>query len=297
MEKIIIEVGSTVTKVDKCSENKVERLLEKTIFFKKHYLETKKISEEDFATLISLIQTIKKEYVFVYVCGTSIFRNLKDEEQNHFLKEFKKETNLDFHIISQERESELTVLGVTRNIKEKVCVFIGGGGSTEIAVYNEGIVENVNTSLGVIDILNEFPGLADDFSSVPLKKVVSYCKENIKMPKERADILILAGGGQEKFARESGILYEENKIYQDPVAPIMMDIGLRKKETDRYFRAISLEEIKKKAKDSNWWEATRAMCACVLAVAESIEAKYVIPTNVGMVYGIIKELEIKEKMC
>ena len=45
--------------------------------------------------------------------------------------------------------------------------------------------------------------------------------------------------------------------------------------------------------DPNWWYATRAMCAFVLVVAEELGAKYIIPTDVSMVYGIMKEGEKK----
>ena len=54
MNKIIVEVGSTVTKVDKYDGAKVERLKEITIFFKKHYKEEKKLNEKD-------IQDLKKD--------------------------------------------------------------------------------------------------------------------------------------------------------------------------------------------------------------------------------------------
>ena len=71
----------------------------------------------------------------------------------------------------------------------------------------------------------------------------------------------------------------------------MMDIETRIRETKRYFEEISLEEIKKRVDNPDWWFATRAMCAFVLVVAEKIEAKYIIPTNISMVYGILSKLE------
>ena len=37
MNKIIVEVGSTCTKIDKYDGNKIEKLEGKTIQFKKHY--------------------------------------------------------------------------------------------------------------------------------------------------------------------------------------------------------------------------------------------------------------------
>lgn len=144
-----------------------------------------------------------------------------------------------------------------------------------------------------MDIMKEFPNLADDFATTSLEEVKEYVKEHLNVPKENADILILSGGGHEKFARLSGVTYEANKLYQDELAPIMMDIETGTKDTRMYYEEISLDKIRNNVDDPNWWEATRAMCAFVLVTAEAIGAKYIVPTNIGMVYGIIKELEEK----
>ena len=291
MDRIIIEVGSTVTKVDKYDGKTVERIQEKTIFFKKNYKEDKNIRKSDFEELIQIVKKLQNTYQNIYVCGTSIFRELEGSEKEEFLTRFKGATNLDFHIISQERESELTVLGATRFINEKSCVFIGGGGSTEIAIYDKGIKETANTNIGVMDVLSIFPDLNDNIAMTSLEEVKKYIKERLNVFKAKANVLILCGGGHEKFARLSGILYEENTLYQDELAPIMMDIDTRTKETIRYFQEISLDKIKERVEDPDWWDATRAMCAFVLVVAEMVGAKYIVPTNIGMVYGIIEELE------
>ena len=295
MAKIIVEVGSTCTKIDKYDVNGIKRIKEKTIQFKKHYNEEGKLSDIDVKELIDCINEIKCMFEDIYICGTSIFRNLNVEEKESFLSRFKKETEFDFNIISQEKENELTVFGATRFVKDKVCVFIGGGGSTEIAIYDNGIKETVNTKLGVVDVMQQFPDLAENFAITKLEDVKNFIKERLNLPKEKADILILAGGGHEKFARLSGIKYEENTLYDDKTSPIMMDIKTRKKETERYFKEISLDEIRKKVDDPNWWYATRAMCAFALVVAEEIGAKYIIPTDISMVYGIIdKKINLKE---
>ena len=295
MAKIIVEVGSTCTKIDKYDVNSIKRIKEKTIQFKKHYNEEGKLSDIDVKELIDCINEIKCMFEDIYICGTSIFRNLNVEEKESFLSRFKKETEFDFNIISQEKENELTVFGATRLVKDKVCVFIGGGGSTEIAIYDNGIKETVNTKIGVIDVMQQFPDLAENFAITKLEDVKNFIKERLNLPKEKADILILAGGGHEKFARLSGIKYEENTLYDDKTSSIMMDIKTRKKETERYFKEISLDEIRKKVDDPNWWYATRAMCAFALVVAEEIGAKYIIPTDISMVYGIIdKKINLKE---
>jgi len=292
MDKIIVEVGSKCTKIDKYDGENVQRLEEKTIQFKKHYYEDKVLRESDVQELIKGVNNLKTISNNVYVCGTSIFRTLPSIEKDNFLRRFKNETGYNFNIISQEKENELTVFGTTRFVKDKVCVFIGGGASTEIAIYDKEIKENVNTSLGVIDVMQEFPDLAEDYATTDLEKVKEYIKERLNLPKEKADILILSGGGHEKFARLSGIKYEENTLYKDNASSIMMDIETRIKETKRYFKEISLDEIRNRVDDPNWWYATRAMTAFVLVVAEEIGAKYIVPTNISMVYGILdKEVD------
>lgn len=293
MNKIVVEVGSTCTKIDKFDGNNIEKLEGKTIQFKKHYNEDKKLRESDIIELIENIKELKTISEEIYVCGTSIFRTLDDTEKEKFLNRFKSETGYDFHIISQEKENELTVFGTTRFVDDKVCVFIGGGGSTEIAIYDKEIKESVNTPIGVIDVMQEFPDLAEDFATTDIEQVKEFIKERLNLPKEKADILILAGGGHEKFARFSGIKYEKNTLYNDNASPIMMDIETRKSETERYYKAISLDEIRKKVKDPEWWYATRAMSAFVLVVAEVIGAKYIVPTDIAMVYGILEERKIE----
>ena len=291
MNKIIVEVGSTCTKIDQFDGENIKKLEGKTIQFKKHYNEDKELRESDIKELVKSINDLKCISKDIYVCGTSIFRTLDDVERNDFLTRFKNETGYNFDIISQERENELTVYGATRFIKDRACVFIGGGGSTEIAIYDNEIKESVNTKIGVIDVMQDFPDLAGDYATTDIEEVKNFIRERLNLPKETADILILSGGGHEKFARMSGIKYEKNILYKDNASPIMMDIETRRKDTERYYKEISLDEIRKKVNDPDWWYATRAMCAFVLVVAEEIGAKYVVPTDISMVYGILKGLE------
>ena len=287
MEKIIIEVGSNNTKIDLYNGKEVKHLKTEVIEFKKNYKKENKLDEKDINTLINIVKDYKKNYENIYVCGTSIFRNLTEEQNIEFLNRFYKETNLKFDIISQEKENELTVIGTTRNVNDKVAVLVGGGGSTEITIYENGIKEMVNSPIGVVDIMNKFPDLADDFATTDIETIKNEIKKKIKLSKEKADILILAGGGHLYFALNSGINYQKNNLYTDELQPVMMDIETRKKDTDRYYKEISLDDIRKKVDNPNWWYATRAMCAFVLVIAEEIGAKYIIPTDISMVYGLL----------
>ena len=291
MKKIVVEVGSTCTKIDVYDGKKIKRLDSVTIQFKKNYSKGNKLDENDVEQLIKRVNELKEISYDIYVCGTSIFRSLVEEQRNQFLEYFKQETNLDFHIISQEKENELTVLGIVKNINQRVAIFIGGGGSTEIAIYDNGIKEMVNSKVGVIDVMNKFPDLGGDLAITELDIVKNYIKERLNFPKQKADILILAGGGHERFARGSGITYEKNTLFDDESQPIMMNIENRIRDTQRYYKEISLDNIRNSDKDPGWWYATRAMSAFVLDVAEEIGVKYIVPTDISMVYGILNTID------
>lgn len=290
MKKIIMEVGSTNTKIDTYDGKEVKRLEEITILLKQNAKKNNnKIDPEDFEKLKNKANELKEKCNDVYVFGTSVFRALESGYKKEFCDLFYKETGLTFHILDQEDENYYTVLGATRKVKDKVCVFVGGGGSTEITIFDKKLKECKNTSIGVMDVMNQFPDLADDIAKTPLETVMNYIEERLNLPDGEADTLILAGGGHEVFARNSGVSYEENTLYKDNIAPIMMDIETRRKETKRYFEEISLEEIKSRVSNPDWWFATRAMCAFVLVVANKIKAKYVVPTNISVVYGLLDE--------
>lgn len=291
MKKLIIEVGSTCTKVDLFDGQEINRIKTETIEFKRNYKKENKLDKDDIEKLIGLVKELKDQYQNIYVCGTSIFRSLSDEQRNEFLNLFLNNTGIKFDIISPEKENELTVEGAARNVNKKVAVFVGGGGSTEISIYDNGIKEMVNTPIGVIDIMNKYPDLGDNYATTNIDEVKKVVREKLNLPKQKADTLILAGGGHLRFALNSGISYEKNNLYEDKMQPVMMDIETREKDTDRYYKEISLDDIRKKVDDPNWWYATRAMCAFALVVAEEVGAKNIIPTDISMVHGLLKNKE------
>ena len=102
MEKVVIEVGSTCTKVDGFDGENIIHIDTVAIEFKKHYLEHNAIIEEDIEEVISLVKKYKNKYSkdIIFVCGTSVFRTMKELEKENFLTRFKNETELEFNIIT-----------------------------------------------------------------------------------------------------------------------------------------------------------------------------------------------------
>jgi hypothetical protein len=291
MEYIILEVGSTNTKVYYCKNNNILESKLYTIEFKKNYKLNKHILDFDVDSLCNIINSINisKDNIFVY--GTSIFRDLNNDEFKIFLSEFKIKCGCNFNVVTSVEENELTVRGVISNIDYdgELAVMIGGGASTEIAfVKNKKIEFMCNQKFGVTDIMEKYPDLALDKPTTDFNEVLSYTNSLLSNINFKTDILVLAGGDYLKFYEKLKYKMQKNNIYTDDKQPFF----LYKKDMDKidleFYYNISLDEIRNSdIENKNWWNGTRGMRFCAKAIADKIDTKYIIPTRISMVYGLI----------
>ena len=97
-------------------------------------------------------------------------------------------------------------------------VFDGSGSEpifSNVYVKDGKIQEMSNNNFGVMDVMHEFPDLSEDLATSKLEDVMNYIRQRIQVPNIQTDIMILAGGGHGLFARESGVRYEKNSLYED----------------------------------------------------------------------------------
>lgn len=288
----IIEIGSTNTKAYLYKDDKVIDLGFKTIEFKNHYKLNNRLDENDKKELYGFIKTVDCEDIYVY--GTSIFRNLSDNERDEWLKEFKDNTGLDFTIVSSDMENELTVYGATANIDfdGTIGVMIGGGGSTELSIVKDKkIIEKANSTFGAMDTTDMFPDLRTDKVTSNFDEMIRETKKLVNVPKNKADILILAGGDYIYFYEGAGFPIEKNKYYDNELQPYSIDIKTMDKWDQEFFYNMSLEEVIKKNGKDGWWRGTRGMRLCVKALADILEVTDIIPTRISMVYGIVEKIK------
>jgi hypothetical protein len=294
MEYIIIEVGSTNTKVYNCRDSEILSSKLLTIEFKKNYKINNKILDSDIETLINTINSLKIKKESIYIYGTSIFRNLSENEKNKFLSEFKQKSGCDFNIVSDYEENKLTVQGVAFNIdyNGKLAVMIGGGGSTEIAlVNNKKIVCMNNQNFGAMDIIEKYPDLANDKPNTPFDEVLKYSNSLLKDIDIKADILVLAGGDYLKFYENLDYKMEKNNIYNDINQPYMISKSKMDYYDLNFYYDVSLDNVRNAdIENKNWWNGTRGMRICVKSIFDKIDAKYIIPTRISMVYGFIDKI-------
>lgn len=289
---IVIEIGSTNTKTYLYENNEVKDLGFKTIEFKNHYKKEQKIDDQDKKDLFDYINSINEPNIFVF--GTSIFRNLTESQKEEWLNEFEINTNLKFNIVTPDMENELTVYGAVSNIdyKGKIAIMIGGGGSTELAIVeNNTIIEKCNFNFGAMDVTDMFPDLRTDIATTDYDLMVRKTKELIKKPQNKADLLILAGGDYIYYYEELNYPVEKNKFYHSELQPYCLDIETMDKLDKNFFYKISLEDVCKRTNNDGWWRGARGMRICVKSLVDSLEVRYIIPTRISMVYGIVEKIK------
>lgn len=291
-EFVIVEVGSTTTKAYLCKDNDIKNIGFKIIEFKKNYSKEKKITNDDKNALFNFIKEIKNNKIFVY--GTSIFRNLDTNEKEDWLKEFKDITNIDFNIVTANEENKYTVYGTITNVsyKNNIAVMIGGGGSTELSIVNNGkIIESINYDFGAGDITEKYPELMNEYVKTNYKKMISETQKKIQIPKNKADILILAGGDYLYFYEKLGYKINKNKFYDNKLQPYTINIKKMDELDKDFFYQKSLVNIIKQEKNASWWNGARGMRICVKVISNSVNASYIIPTRITMVYGIAAKIK------
>lgn len=230
------------------------------------------------------------------VVATGIFRNLDNLERGIILKEFKDNTDIDFTIITQEMENELIIYGVISEIdyKGKIAVMIGGGETTDISVIEDKmIIETSHNNYGALDVCDRYPDINDETATSLLNEMIVDTLDVTKELDNKADILVLAGGDYLKFYETLKYPLNRNRFYLDPKQPWYIDTLTMNEYDEDFFYHKSLIEIQNENFESrDWWNGTtRGMRICINAVAKAVNAKYIVPTKISMVYGIIEKIK------
>ena len=284
----IIEIGSNNTKIHIYKEEKL--IYEKTITieFKKNYQIKKQINEEDLNKLYEVIKNAITYTNNVNIYGCSIFRNISNEELDEINKKIYEKFKLEIQVVSQEDEANYTALGCYKNIEynENICIFIGGGGSTElIFVKNKEVIAKKYYDFGVVDITNKFESLKNDIPTCSFSEVYDYVDDIIGKIDIKADILILAGGDHLYWYNNARYNLMENTLYKNEKQKYMLTIEMSD-NYDKNALVTSLDRIRANSDNPKWFDGSRAMKVLTNLISHKIESKYIVPTKINMEDGL-----------
>ncbi len=293
----IIEIGSNNTKTHVYEDGKTIYDNNTTIEFKANYKKNNKIEDADLESLYKVIETAKEYTENTHIYGCSIFRNLSQEELDEINNTINEKYGFKIEVVSQEDEAKYTAMGCYSNIDYDgtICVFIGGGGSTELLfVNNKEIIDKKYYSFGVVDITSKFETLKDDIPTCTFDEVYNYIDSLVNDINVKADVLILAGGDHFYWYNNAGYELLENTLYKNENQKYM----ITKEMSDRYDRdalVTSMDRIRNNSDNPKWFDGSRAMKVITNLISNKIDAKYIIPTRINMEDGLKSVLIKNEK--
>ena len=225
----------------------------------------------------------------INIYGCSIFRNISKEELKEINNQLNYKYGLKIEVVSQEDEANYTALGCYNDIdyKGNICVFIGGGGSTElIFVNNKKIIDKKYYNFGVVDITNKFDTLKNDIPDCSFNDVYNYVSELINDINIKADVLILAGGDHLYWYNNAEYKLLDNTLYKNDKQKYMITANMSD-NYDRNALETSLDRIRENSDNPKWFDGSRAMKVINNMILHKIDAKYIIPTKINMEDGLI----------
>ena len=285
----IIEIGSNNTKTHIYEDEKLVYENTTTIEFKKNYKIENKINDNDVNLLYNVINNALNYTKNINIYGCSIFRNISKEELKEINNQLNYKYGLKIEVVSQEDEANYTALGCYNDIdyKGNICVFIGGGGSTElIFVNNKKIIDKKYYNFGVVDITNKFDTLKNDIPDCSFNDVYNYVSELINDINIKADVLILAGGDHLYWYNNAEYKLLDNTLYKNDKQKYMITANMSD-NYDRNALETSLDRIRENSDNPKWFDGSRAMKVINNMISNKIDAKYIIPTKINMEDGLI----------
>ena len=284
----IIEIGSNNTKTHIYENENIIYENNTTIEFKANYKIENKIITSDIEKLFKVIEKTLEYTNNIHIYGCSIFRNITKDELDEINNKLKNKFNLEIQVVSQEDEARYTALGCYNNIEYdgNICIFIGGGGSTElIFVNNKKVIDKKYYDFGVVDITNKFNSLKDDVPTCSFDDVYNYIDEMINDISVKADVLILAGGDHLYWYNNAKYELLKNELYKSDNQKFM----ITKQMSDKYDRdalVTSLNRTRQNSDNPKWFDGSRAMKVITNLISHKIDAKYIIPTKINMEDGL-----------
>lgn len=292
---IIIKVGSTNTKTY-LYEDKLKDLGTITIEFENNYRLNNQINEIDLNRLYNHIENLKQYDCPIYVFGTSIFRELDNLERGKFLKEFKDHTTLDFTIVTSEMENELTVYGVISemNYTGRIAVMTSNDTKTKVSIIDDKkIIEVASNNYGTTYISDKYPDLNDDTATSLLNDMIESTLDITKIPEHKSELLVLAGNDYLGFYETLKYPLKRNNLYLNNNQPWYLDtLSMIEYDEDFFYHKSLLEIQNENYENLKWLNGNiRSMHLCINTIAKAVDAKYIIPTKISMIHGIINKIK------
>lgn len=293
-----IDLGSSTIKVYRYEES-LQLLEEHSIYFKNGFSKEYGMSAENKEALYQYFSQLKEKYNFYYenthIFVTGIFRELSYENRKELVLEFNRRFDLHFEIISHNIENYYIGKAMENDYQgKKVMIINMGGKTTELVTFvNNQISNRVNLKIGVGDLLNEFPQVNDEYSSVSIEEINSFVKERLTDVSFDQDYdCAIFTGGEERFELLTDFSLVPNTLFQDGIHSHMIDLPGYIDGVKHVFFDLSLDDLYHlMPQNPKWMDGARAGAILPLAIFELANIPYIVPSDLNLIHGVIHDRE------
>ena len=297
MKNYYIDLWSSTIKVY-CYKNELELLEEHSIYFKNDFDAEKGISKNNLKELCDYFKEIKSKYDLKYyntnIFVTGIFRNLIQERKQELVKLFNDKFDLHFNIISHGIENYYLAKAMENDYNNKKVLIINMGGKTTELVTFVGtkITDTKNLTIGVADLLNKFDKVNEKYSGNSVEEMEKFVEDklsSISLDKDY-DCAIFTGG-EERFELLTGFNLINNTLFNDNIHKYMLSLEDYIKGTKKVFNEISIEELYALMPNNpKWMDGARSGAIIPLVLFKLANVKWIIPSDLNLINGVINDL-------
>ncbi len=292
-----VDIGSSTIKVYRLLNEALEHIHERTIPFKSEFDKDSGISPENYNAIINYFNELKVKYGVnsenTSLYATGIWREFSINALEEFKKNFKKDTGLNFNIITHQQEADYLKKANEGDYNGKKVLIINTGGKTTefVTIENGKTIEIKISNIGIADMLNKFPNVDDGYAPASLKDMMEFADGLIKDIEFEKDYNT-AIFRELDFQRNAGYLLEENKLFEDSNHPLMISMDNLEKSVERIFTGFTLAELyTQRPHNPSWMDGARHFAALSLALLKKIGVEFAVPSNLNLINGVVKTLD------
>ena len=240
------DIGSSTVKLYEY-RTEFKLIEEKSIMFKKEFSEDG-IIKENIDKLLKFIKDVKGKYNLTEknakIFATGIWRKIPNTQLEDVKIKFK-ELNLNFNVISHEKENFYFEKAMEGNYHNRVMMVNMGGKTTELVIFNNDKVENrVNLNVGVSDVFDKFENINNLDSGISKEEVINYLETLIPEDIDFNCDIAIHTGGELRFQKLVKYNLQENKFFNDGIHKEYVTYEDFDKKNEEILKNTSLEELR-----------------------------------------------------
>lgn len=292
------DIGSSTIKLYEY-KNELTLIEEKSIMFKKGFSE-EGIQDENIEKMMEFIQEVKGKYNLnknnTEIYATGIWRKIPNEQLANIEARFN-ELDLEFNVISHDKENYYFEKAMQGTYNNRVMMVNMGGKTTELVIFDNDTVENrVNLTVGVSDVFDKYPNINELDSGISKEEVINYLENLISEDINFNCDIAIHTGGELRFQKLVKYNLQPNKFFDDGIHKVYVTYEDFDKKNEELLNKTTLDELRSlMPTNPDWMNGAKAGIMLGEAIFRKANIKNIIPSDLNLINGVIKEEEICKK--